>query len=107
MLTAEQLRQREGRLTASRVACLMTGDEEKIMDLWREMTGDPSYHAEDLSGVWPVRMGEATEALNLEWFSRKTGRAVTRQGEAVVVCPSFSWAACTLDASFDAAAEMR
>ena len=84
-------------------ACLMTGDEEKIMDLWREMTGDPSYCAEDLSGVWPVRMGEATEALNLEWFSRKTGRAVTRQGE-VVVCPSFSWAAaCTLD-GFDAAA---
>lgn len=96
MLTAEQLRLRDGKLTASRVACLMTGDEAKIMDLWREMIGDPAYQPDALSAVWPVRMGETTEALNIEWYFRKTGRAVTRQGE-VVVCPSANWAACTLD----------
>jgi hypothetical protein len=74
----------------------MVGDAEKIMDLWREMTGDPTYQPEDLSGVWPVRMGEATEALNLEWYGRKTGRTVTRMGE-VVVAREAPWAAATLD----------
>jgi predicted phage-related endonuclease len=96
MLTAEQLRIRDGKLTASRVACLMTGDAEKVMDLFREMTGDPTYQPEDLSGVWPVRMGEATEALNLEWYGRKTGHTVTRMGE-VVVAREAPWAAATLD----------
>lgn len=94
-LTPAQLAAREGRLTASRVACLMTGDEAKIYDLWLEMVGDPRYVAEDLSGVWPVQLGSVTEALNLAWYELKHG-PVTRQGE--VVChPLHDWAACTLD----------
>lgn len=100
-LTAEQLRAREGKLTASRVACLMRGDEAKIMALWSEMVGDPDFVPDDLSGVWPVRLGEATEALNLDWYERKTGRALTRRGE-VVICPHADWAAATLD-GWDAA----
>jgi len=100
-LTEAQLKARDGKLTASRVACLMTGDETKIMNLWREMVGDPAFIADDLSGVWPVRLGEATEALNLSWYERKTGRALTRKGE-VVVCPRAEWAASTLD-GWDAA----
>jgi len=51
---------------------------------------------EDLSGVWPVRLGAATELLNLEWYSRKANSDVTRIG-AVVVHPSHPWATCTLD----------
>lgn len=99
-LTAAQLAAREGKLTASRVACLMSGDEAKIHDLWLEMIGDPRYVAEDLSGVWAVQLGSATEALNLDWYERKHG-AVTRRGE--VVChPLHEWAACTLD-GWDAA----
>lgn len=100
MLTTAQLAARDGKLTASRVACLMTGDEAKIMDLWREMVGDPGYVAEDLSGVWAVQLGSATEALNLDWYERKHG-ALTRRGE--VVChPLHDWATCTLDAWDDA-----
>lgn len=101
MLTKTQLDARAGKLTSSRVACLMQGDAEKIMRLYREMIGEEQ--PEDLSDVWPVRLGEATEALNLEWYARKSGDAavVTRRGE-VVVHPGHSWAAATLD-GFDTA----
>lgn len=94
MLTPEQLKARDGKLTASRVGVLMSGDEAKILSLWREMLG--LQEPEDLSGVWAVRRGEATEQLNLDWFERKTGKKVTRRGE-VVVHPEHDWAACTLD----------
>lgn len=97
MLTTEQLRLRDGRLTASRVSCLMTGDAEKILNLWREMVGDPAFVPEDLSGVWAVQLGTATEAVNLEFYTRQTGRALSRHGE-VAICPGADWAACTLDA---------
>ncbi|HWG06035.1 MAG TPA: YqaJ viral recombinase family protein, partial [Beijerinckiaceae bacterium] len=97
MLTEQQLKARDGRLTASRIGILMGGDEADLLDLWRELVGDPSYHAEDLSGVWPVQLGTVTETLNLEWYERKTGNKLTRHGE-VVVCPAADWAAATLDA---------
>lgn len=100
-LTLEQRKAREGKLTASVVGCLMTGDQDKIMNLWRELTGDPSYTPEDMSGIWPVQLGHATEELNLAWYTRKTGRPLTRHGE-VAVCPAADWAAATLDA-WDAA----
>ena len=60
-LTQAQLAARDGKLTASRVACLMTGDAERIYALWLEMVGDPSFEPEDLSDVWPVQLGSVTE----------------------------------------------
>lgn len=98
MLSPAQIEARDGKLTASRVACLMTGDEAKILNLWRELVGDPSFVPEDLTGVWPVRLGETTEALNLTWFSRKHG-AISRIGE--VITHANGWAAATLDAWSD------
>lgn len=94
MLTKTQIEARDGKLTASRVACLMNGDEAAIFHLWQEMVGDPGFVPEDLSGVWPVQLGSHTEALNLDWFERKHG-AVSRRGE--VVLHENGWAACTLD----------
>ena len=96
MLTAAQIAARDGKLTASAVACLMTVDIAKMAALWRRLIGDPSYVDEDLSGVWPVRLGEATETLNLDWYERTLGRPVTRRGESVSR-PGHDWAACTLD----------
>lgn len=93
MLSPEQLKQRAGKLTASRVAVLMTGDAAGILRLWEEMTGQTQ--PEDLSGVWAVRLGETTEQLNLEWYERN-GNPVTRRGE-VVQHWRIDWAACTLD----------
>lgn len=94
MLSPAQLSARENKLTASRVACLMTGDQADIMNLWREMVGDPDYIPEDLSGVWAVQLGSHTESLNLDWFQRKYG-TIARCGE--VVTHANGWAACTLD----------
>lgn len=93
MLTAAQLTAREGKLTASRVACLMHGDAAAIMQLFREMTGDGE--PENLDHVWPVRLGSATEQLNLDWFEMKNG-PLSRRGE-VVIHPRYEWAAATLD----------
>jgi predicted phage-related endonuclease len=97
VLSPFQLQARDGKLTASRVACLMTGDPEKILDLWRMLTGDPDYEEEDLSHVWAVQLGSFTESLSLDWYERRTGRPLLRRGD-VVVHPEASWAAATLDA---------
>lgn len=94
MLTDTQIKARTGKLTASRVACLMTGDAAKIMQLYLEMIGEGE--PEDLSHVWPVQLGSATEALNLDWFEMKNG-PLTRRGD-VVVHSKHPWAAATLDA---------
>lgn len=94
MLSPYQLKAREGRLTASAVACLMEGDNQKIHALWQRLiSGEPE---EDLSDVWPVQLGSCTEQLNLDWFEKRTGKKVTRRGE-VVIHPEYDWAACTLD----------
>ena len=94
MLSPAQIQQRDGKLTASRVGVLMTGDQAKIMNLWRELVGDPAFEPEDLSGVWAVQLGTITEPLNLEWFARKHG-SMSRQGEVVIGSPD--WMAATLD----------
>lgn len=96
MLSPDQVRQRDGKLTASRVACLMTGDAEKIINLWRELVGDPAFEPEDLSGIWAVQLGSWTEPFNLDWYERRTGKPLYRRGE-VMVHPNFDWAAATLD----------
>ena len=93
MLTSEQLAARKGKLTASRIACLMEGDRAKILRLWQELIGDAVE--EDLSRVWPVQLGEATEQLNLDWYAAKHN-PVGRRGE-VVPHPTIAWACCTLD----------
>ncbi len=103
MLSPAQLQARDGRLTASRVACLMTGDAEKIFDLWRELTGDPAFVAEDLSDVWAVQLGSHTEVLNLDWYERRTGKPLSKRGD-VIVHPQCDWAAATLDAWDDSLA---
>lgn len=97
MLTAEQQKLRENKLTASRVGILMSGNNEKILNLWKELVGDPSFVPEDLSNVWPVQLGSHTESLHLKWYEKQTGRTLTRHGE-VVEMPFYGWAASTLDA---------
>jgi predicted phage-related endonuclease len=97
MLTAAQLKAREGKLTASRVACLMHGDADKIMQLYREMIGEGE--PEDLDHIWPVRLGSATEELNLDWFEMKNG-TLSRRGD-VIVHKKYAWAAATLDGWYD------
>lgn len=96
MLTPEQIEARRGKLTASAVGYLLSGDNQKIHNLWRELIGDPNYQREDLSHIWPIQLGNTTEQLNLDWYERKTGFKVSRRGE-VVPHSTCEWAACTLD----------
>lgn len=95
MLSPDQISQRDGRLTASRVACLMTGDEGKILNLWRELVGDPAFVAEDLSAIWAVQLGSYTEPFNLDWYERRTGKPLSKRGDVIV--HDCEWAAATLD----------
>lgn len=94
MLTPAQQTARAGKLTASRIACLMTGDAEAILRLYREMIGEEP--PEDLSDVWPLQLGAVTESLNLDWYERG-GNPLSRRGE-VVTHHRLPWAAATLDA---------
>jgi YqaJ-like viral recombinase domain len=94
MLSPAQKAARANKLTGSRISALMTGDAQKIMQLYLEMIGEAPEI--DLSDVWPVQLGAATEQLNCDWFERKNRTPVTRRGE-VVVHPQYDWAACTLD----------
>lgn len=93
MLSPTQIEARKGKLTGSRIACLMTGDAEKVLRLYRELIGEEVE--EDLSKVWAVQLGAATEPLNLDWYERKNN-PLSNRGE-VVVHPLRPWAACTLD----------
>jgi len=99
MLNAAQIARRAGKLTASRIACLMTGDADKIHRLWREMIGEEL--PEDLSHIWAVRLGEITEQLQCDWYEERQRQDITRRGE-VCVHPDIEWAACTLDGWIDA-----
>jgi predicted phage-related endonuclease len=101
MLTETQRKLRDGKLTGSKVGVLMTGDKAKIVALWRELCGDPTFVEESLDDVWAVQLGSCTEALNLDWYTKIKGKQVTRRGE-VVQHPDYPWAAATLD-GYDAA----
>lgn len=94
-LTREQLRQREGKLTASRIACIMNGNQQEILNLWREMTGDPDYVPEPRDESWFMMLGTATEQINLDWLQRRVG-PITGRG-VVFQHPEYEWAAATLD----------
>lgn len=96
-LTAQQQQARENKLTASRVGILMSADDAKVLNLWREIVGDPAFVPEDLSDVWAVQLGVATEALHLDWYEKQTGRKLADRGK-VVVAEKAEWAAATLDA---------
>jgi predicted phage-related endonuclease len=93
-LNAAQIARRVGKLTASRVACLMTGDAEKIHRLWLEMIGEEL--PEDLSHIWAVRLGAVTEELQLDWYEERQHQEITRRGE-VCAHPDIEWVAATLD----------
>jgi len=95
-LTEAQKLARAGKLTASRVACLMDGNKAKIMQVWRELCGDPTAVEENLDDIWAVQLGSCTEGLNLDWYERTQQRQLLQRG-AVVVHPDYAWAASTLD----------
>jgi len=97
-LTQAQLENRKNFIGGSDANKIMGGDEEAILKLWKIKRGEEQD--EDLSDVLPVQMGNWTEAFNVMWFEKTTGRKVTNQGDE-----RMSWEqpfmACTLDGLTD------
>lgn len=93
-LTAEQIANRRTGIGGSDATIIMGGDADAIFKLWQVKTGRTV--SDDLSDVLPVMMGHATEAFNLAWFNKITGRPVSRMGEQVRY-PKWETARCTLD----------
>lgn len=93
-LTAEQILKRREGIGGSDANIIMGGDQAAILRLWEEKTGQ--REEEDLSDVLPVQMGNATEDFNRYWFTRRTGKAITRPGESVV-SKTHPFMRCTLD----------
>src|SRR5207237_5899180 len=68
--------ERKGKLTASRVACLMQGDIEEINNLYLEMRGEKQEkQLSDFpkSTQFKLRLGELTEPLALDWYEQEIG----------------------------------
>ena len=85
---------RRSGLGGSDANVILSGDEERIVRLWREKRG--LAEPEDLSAVLPVMLGTWTEAFNRQWFERETGLLVGDVG-ASLVCRDLPWRRCTLD----------
>lgn len=95
MLTETQKRAREFKTTASQAPIIMSGNEEKILRLWRERIGETE--PEDLSRVWPVQLGSYLEPFILDWHERKTGKELLLRG-AFQPHPTLDYIGATLDA---------
>lgn len=93
-LTAEQKLLRLEGLGGSDANTLMSGDPARILGLWEEKTGQ--VESENLDDILPVQMGNVTEDFNRYWFTRRTGKAVTRARERVV-SQSLPFMMCNLD----------
>ena len=98
-LSQAQQAARRGKLTASRLPVLMSGDEAKIYSLWAELTG--RQVPDNLDEVWHVRLGNATEHLNIWWYEKTTGRPTSMHGD-VVQHIQHPWLSATLDAADEA-----
>jgi hypothetical protein len=72
----KMMKSRQGFIGGSDVRSIL---RQEYYELWLVKTGRVS--SEDLSDVLAVQMGITTEDLNLQWFSKKTGKLVSRQQE--------------------------
>lgn len=73
-LSADQHALRKDSLGGSDANTIMSGDEKRLLQLWREKRGEAE--PEDLSDILAVQMGSFTEPLNVAWFEKNTGLSV-------------------------------
>jgi len=98
MLTELQREFRSNHIGGSDMNIIMSGDDEKILQLWNVKRGIAKDV--DLSDILPVQMGIFTEDFNIQWFEKQTGRKVTDNGTQKEH-PTFSFMGCTLDGLTD------
>ena len=87
MLTAEQHKARDGKVTASFLPKLMSGDETAILNEWRRLVGDPAYVPLDLDNVWAPSFGSYIEPFMKNYLKNAEVMSVappnTREAELV------------------------
>ena len=93
-LTAEAKALRRDALGGSDANTIMSGNEKRLLQLWREKRGEAQ--PEDLSDNLAVQMGSFTEPLNVAWFEKNAGLKVVDRG-AIVAHPQHPFMRCTLD----------
>jgi hypothetical protein len=85
---------RRGFIGGSDARIIMSPDEAALIRLWKEKRGEAE--PEDFSANLIVQLGVATEALNLTWYERNTGRVIT-DAQRWVRHPVHRYLAATLD----------
>lgn len=93
-LSKEELIIRRRFANASEAGIIIGTDDDRKLRLYQEKVGEAE--PEDLSRVLPVRIGEATEALNIEFLSYHLGMPITAQ-QVTVESDEFPWMRATLD----------
>lgn len=93
-LTPDQIAARAKGIGGSDANTILSGDDARIINLWREKRGE--QEPEDLSRVLQVQLGCWTEAFQRQWFSRELGVEVTEAGRSVA-CSVNPWRCATLD----------
>ena len=91
--TTEQLARATG-IGGSDANIILSGDREKIVNLWREKRNE--VEAPDLSDSLPVALGCWTEPFNRQWYEKITGQTIDSVGTSIS-CSTYSWRRCTLD----------
>jgi hypothetical protein len=105
--TPEEHAARRLGLGGSESATVMVGSHDEVIELWRQktpyvrsveeaMTVPARSRGPDLSGVLAVQMGIVTEDFGAYWFSKVTGRPVTRRGE-MITSKRHPWLRASLD----------
>ena len=97
-LTTEQKEFRKRTIGGSDANVLMSGNEDRIFQLWKEKRGEAE--GESLDDVLQVQLGSWTEPFNRSWFSKMTKRKVTNSGDQMV-CLDYPFMGCTLDGLTD------
>ena len=98
-LSADALATRKDWIGGSDANTIMSGNEERILKLWREKRGE--YDGDDLSDVLAVQMGSFTEPFNAAWFAKHTGLAVHSHGKVLTTEAHGIPMRCTLDGIVD------
>lgn len=93
-LGADALAARVAAIGGSDANTIMSGDTERVLNLWREKRCEKA--SEDLSDRLPVALGSWTEAFNRQWYEKLSGRKVELIG-TTVSCSTYEWRRCTLD----------
>lgn len=93
------LKRRASTIGGSDANIILSGDCERIRNLWLEKRGERD--PDDLSGNLAVALGSWTETFNRQWYEKLTGHSVIRAGQ-VLSCSAHEWRCCTLDGFVEA-----